>query len=165
MALWCTKTSSPSSRDMKPKPFSLLNHLTVPCATLPLLARRANADQPPAPSPSAARAYHTHKLPGKRTYGSRSGHDLRDGKLDYVGRSSFLQERDQHVDVRLLDDRFDRVVVSGRQLGDRRCFHRRQDVELALQWFFVYVHLHGHPPARGLHIYADDVSSVYLRAC
>src|SRR5712675_1482393 len=32
----CTKTSSPPSRSMKPKPFSFENHLTVPSAkTLP----------------------------------------------------------------------------------------------------------------------------------
>src|SRR3954452_14132470 len=29
----CTKTSPPSSRERKPKPFSLLNHLTLPVGT------------------------------------------------------------------------------------------------------------------------------------
>src|SRR5215218_5800835 len=30
MALKCTKTSGPPSREMKPKPFASLNHFTVP---------------------------------------------------------------------------------------------------------------------------------------
>src|SRR5699024_1105596 len=30
----CTNTSSPPSRSMKPKPFSALNHFTVPCSML-----------------------------------------------------------------------------------------------------------------------------------
>src|ERR1700678_2347227 len=35
MAVWCTKTSAPPSGcEMKPKPFSALNHLTVPEATV-----------------------------------------------------------------------------------------------------------------------------------
>src|ERR1700677_1850068 len=35
MAVWCTKTSAPPSGcKMKPKPFSALNHLTVPDATV-----------------------------------------------------------------------------------------------------------------------------------
>src|SRR5882672_3782659 len=34
MALWCTKTSSPVSRLMKPYPLSLLNHLTVPTSAI-----------------------------------------------------------------------------------------------------------------------------------
>src|ERR1700712_57216 len=39
MLLWWTKRSLlPSSGVMKPKPFSALNHLTVPCAMLFLLA-------------------------------------------------------------------------------------------------------------------------------
>src|SRR5438270_12845502 len=34
MAVWWTKTSgAPSGWEMNPKPFSELNHLTVPCAT------------------------------------------------------------------------------------------------------------------------------------
>src|SRR5690606_2202235 len=37
MAEKWTKTSSPPSTAMKPYPFSLLNHLTVPCATLCIL--------------------------------------------------------------------------------------------------------------------------------
>src|SRR5690606_31801681 len=37
MAEKWTKTSSPPSTAMKPYPFSLLNHLTVPCATLRIL--------------------------------------------------------------------------------------------------------------------------------
>src|SRR5687768_16219621 len=37
MALKCTKTSSPPSWVMKPKPFASLNHLTVPCAMFCIL--------------------------------------------------------------------------------------------------------------------------------
>src|ERR1700722_12677207 len=40
MAVWCTNTSAPPlGCEMKPKPFSALNHLTVPVATVasPLL--------------------------------------------------------------------------------------------------------------------------------
>src|SRR3954464_6714984 len=33
MGVWGTKTSWPPSTAMKPKPFSALNHFTVPCAT------------------------------------------------------------------------------------------------------------------------------------
>jgi hypothetical protein len=35
IAVWWTKTSGPLSREMKPKPFSLLNHLTAPCSVMP----------------------------------------------------------------------------------------------------------------------------------
>src|SRR5947207_14902718 len=48
MALKCTNTSSPSGREMKPYPFSALNHFTVPCgicnslpSALHLLTRRS----------------------------------------------------------------------------------------------------------------------------
>src|SRR4029077_17245276 len=42
IAEWCTKTSAlPSSGLMKPKPLSVLNHFTVPCAICCLLLRRA----------------------------------------------------------------------------------------------------------------------------
>ncbi len=53
----CTKTSPPSSRERKPKPFSLLNHLTLPVGTsdLVLVARTLVAPRRKPPRPDAGR--------------------------------------------------------------------------------------------------------------
>src|SRR5919201_1149554 len=53
MAVKWTKTSSPSVRAMKPYPFSLLNHFTVPCVAKPV---------PPCPSGAARLDTHIHRL-------------------------------------------------------------------------------------------------------
>ncbi len=55
MAVWCTNTSAPPSGwEMKPKPFSALNHLTVPEATVAF----------PFPSPTSCSRQPRFRIPG-----------------------------------------------------------------------------------------------------
>src|SRR6478672_166350 len=79
MAEKWTKTSSPSGRAMKPYPFSLLNHLTVPCDTPvpPHSPGASAAHRRPGPPESENRAEASTAIPCDSTTGRTANTQVR----------------------------------------------------------------------------------------
>src|ERR687891_840612 len=110
MALKCTKTSSPSSREMKPNPLSGLNHFTVPVVkAIPSFrgrSRTSRFDGLPAGSPAEGTA---------RSRVMRCGNDAEPSTPQYTGGGCCLPGRLVEVVAELL--RPGGVAELGERLG------------------------------------------------
>src|SRR5919106_5968505 len=110
MALKCTKTSSPSSREMKPNPLSGLNHFTVPVVkAIPSFrgrSRTSRFDGLPAASPAEGTA---------RSRVMRCGNDAEPSTPQYTGGGCCLPGRLVEVVPELL--RPGGVAELGERLG------------------------------------------------
>src|SRR5215218_4288287 len=116
----CTKTSGPSSRERKPKPFSGLNHLTLPVGTVGSLSRSLPG---PARLPGGRRldaARRTAYLPSRRTPTRIPGGLGSVGLIDHAEPVEKLQEHDREVVVRGLPSHRRPVDLLAQRPGDRQ---------------------------------------------